>query len=156
MVSDGDGWTYCGLGHRHWGLFGAAGLLTVRGREVLLQLRAARVHHGGTWSIPGGARSSDESPTRAALRESWEEIDLPASAVEPLEMFVDDHGGWSYTTVIAELVRDVRLRNNHESEEMRWVPIDDVAALPLHHGFAGSWPHLSTVLAELRVERKPI
>src|SRR5258707_9510658 len=24
---DGNGWTTCGLGHRHWGRFGAAGLL---------------------------------------------------------------------------------------------------------------------------------
>lgn len=143
---DGDGWTECGLGHRHWGLFGAAGLLVVDSQSVLLQLRAARVHHGGTWSIPGGARHPDESPTEAALRESWEEIELPASAVMSLEVFVDDHGGWSYTTVLAQLIQPFEPRNNHESQEMRWVGIDEVDSLPLHHGFAQSWPRLSAVI----------
>ena len=29
VSTSGDGWTTCGLGHRHWGLFGAAGLLVL-------------------------------------------------------------------------------------------------------------------------------
>ena len=27
MDGDGNGWVECGLGHRHWGIHGAAGLL---------------------------------------------------------------------------------------------------------------------------------
>ena len=145
-VSNGDGWTYCALGHRHWGLFGAAGLLVVRDGQVLLQLRAVRVHNGGTWSVPGGARHPEETPVEAALRESWEETGLPPSAVQPREVFVDDHGGWSYTTVVAGLLTAFEARNNYESEELRWVEWDAVAAPPLHDGFARSWPDLLTIL----------
>jgi 8-oxo-dGTP diphosphatase len=29
-----------------------------------------------------------------------------------------------------------------ESVAVRWVPLDDVDALPLHPGFAASWPAL--------------
>jgi 8-oxo-dGTP diphosphatase len=149
-VVEGDGWIQCGLGHRHWGLFGAAGLLAVRDGDVLLQLRAAGVHHGGTWSIPGGACHPDETPTQAALRESREEIDLPSCAVEPLEEFLDDHGGWSYTTLVARLVRPFEPRHNFESQETRWVRVDEVNALPLHDGFARSWPLLSDIIGGLR------
>ena len=34
-----------------------------------------------------------------------------------------------------------------ESIELRWVPVDEVAALPLHPGFAESWPALRARLA---------
>jgi 8-oxo-dGTP diphosphatase len=51
---DGDGWTECALGHRHWGLHGAAGLLLWHGGSVLLQHRAEWSHHGGTWGMVSG------------------------------------------------------------------------------------------------------
>ena len=35
---------------------------------------------------------------------------------------------------------------NYESAEMRWVGEDEVAALPLHPGFAASWQRLRTAL----------
>ena len=139
----GDGWTRCGLGHRHWGRFGAAGLLLVRDGTVLLQLRSAHTHNGNTWSVPGGARDRNESAAIAAVREAAEEIGLTASAVELGPEFVDDHGGWSYTTVVAQLIGPLRLRENYESAAVRWVPVQEVTGLVLHHGFAGSWTEVA-------------
>ena len=78
---DGDGWTRCALGHRHWGVFGAAGLLLWHGDgAVLLQHRAEWSHHGGTWGILGGARNSGETAEQAAAREAAEEAGLAAGA----------------------------------------------------------------------------
>ena len=78
--SDGDGWTRCAGGHRHWGRYGAAGLLlaapSAAGPAVLLQHRAVWSHHGDTWGVPGGARGRAESSTEAALREAAEETGL--------------------------------------------------------------------------------
>jgi 8-oxo-dGTP diphosphatase len=144
---DGNGWVLCGLGHRHWGRFGAAGLLLVDGRGteplVLLQHRAAWTANGDTWGLPGGARDSHEDPVSAALREASEETGVPATAVAVHGRLVDDHGqGWSYTTVLAALLGDVELEAEAESQELRWVPAAQVTTLPLHPGFAGTWPEL--------------
>ena len=155
MRGDGNGWTWCALGHRHWGRHGAAGLLLRRwdhhgvgsdhgstATSVLLQHRAAWTSDGGTWSLPGGARDSHESVIQAALREAHEEAGIDRASVAVAGEWLDDHGGWSYTTVIGDVVGPLRLAPNAESAELRWVAEPDVADLALHPGFAGSWPSL--------------
>lgn len=157
MTRDGDGWTQCGGGHRHWGLFGAAGLLLAAPDadgvvRVLLQHRAAFSHHGDTWGVPGGARGAQESPEQAALREAAEETGLDPAQVRVGGAYVDDHGGWSYATVLgrAEGLLDVHAEDR-ESTAVAWVPLGDVGALPLHPGFASSWPAVRELLdQELR------
>jgi 8-oxo-dGTP diphosphatase len=144
---DGNGWVRCDLGHRHWGRYGAAGLLvadrsTAGEPLVLLQHRAAWTASGDTWGIPGGARDSHESPAEGALREACEETGIPPAAVRVAGELIDDHGGWSYTTVLAELLAPVRLVRQEESAELRWVWVSAVTALDLHPGFAGTWPEL--------------
>jgi 8-oxo-dGTP diphosphatase len=143
QVGDGNGWVWCSLGHRHWGRFGAAGLLITDGRAVLLQHRAAWTHEGDTWAVPGGARDSHEDPITAALREAAEETSLDLDAITPTGEWIDDHGGWSYTTIVARTPRAVSVApNNAESTAIRWWPFDAVAGLALHHGFAAAWPAL--------------
>jgi 8-oxo-dGTP pyrophosphatase MutT (NUDIX family) len=149
-MTSGDGWTTCARGHRHWGLYGAAGLLITDGANVVLQHRAPWTHEGDTWGVLGGARNSDEDAVTAALREANEEADLVADDVLPVGLYDDDHGGWSYTTVVARPVGTVRPHAaNAESVSVRWHPIEDVAALPLHTGFAAAWHHLRALPAQL-------
>ena len=145
---DGDGWIRCAEGHDHWGRHGAAGLLlrcidTTGRQHVLLQRRAFWTHHGNTWGLPGGAKASWETPEEAALRELREEVELAVADVTVSHVHDDDHGGWSYWTVIAtihELAEAVPC--SRETAEMRWVPIEDVDTLELHPGFAVTWPVL--------------
>ncbi|HET9650513.1 MAG TPA: NUDIX hydrolase [Microlunatus sp.] len=152
MEHDGNGWIRCGQGHRHWGRFGAAGLLLRRAvtdqrGEVLLQHRAVWTADGGTWGLPGGARDSHESAQQAAIREAGEEAGITHDAVAAFDEFFDDHGaGWSYTTVVADLVRPVRLIAQAESEELRWVAVLEVDEFLLHPGFARTWPRLRMIL----------
>jgi 8-oxo-dGTP diphosphatase len=152
VSTSGDGWTTCGLGHRHWGRFGAAGLLlrSAPGAEgaVGLQLRVDWSHHGGTWGVLGGARNADESPVEAALREAGEEASVDPHQVQLEASYLDDHGGWGYTTVIGSTDGEIALSpRGTESVAVRWVPAEEVASLSLHPGFARSWPLLRPVPA---------
>lgn len=143
-MRDGDGWTQCGLGHRHWGVYGAAGLLVVApGPAVLLQHRAFWSHHGDTWGVPGGARGSAETAVQTALREAFEETGLAEDGVSVVDELVDDHGGWTYTTVVARAAEELPVHSlDRESTDVRWVSVPSVDELPLHPGFAGTWPVL--------------
>jgi 8-oxo-dGTP pyrophosphatase MutT (NUDIX family) len=149
-----DGWTACALGHRHWGLAGAAGLLLHRpgpdGVELLLQLRVEWSHHGGTWGTPGGALLPAEAAADGALREAGEELGLTRGDVVLGAESVDDHGGWSYTTVLGTpsgLLDAGELTLNPESVAAGWFPLSGLVDVPLHPGFAASLPVLAPLLA---------
>ena len=147
---DGDGWVECACGNKHWGLNGAAGIMIVRGHEILLQHRAPWVHNGDTWGIPGGARDSHETTIEGAFREAIEETGIDTDLLTPLHTFTDDHGDWKYETVIAQAAAGLVAHEvNDESHEVRWVDIERVDELPLHPSFAKSWPELKALLQSL-------
>jgi 8-oxo-dGTP diphosphatase len=132
-------WAHCTLGHAHWGRRGAGGLLLASGGRVLLQLRAAWAHQGGTWSIPGGARERGESYVDAALREAREEMGITAAEVQVVSSSAAVCGGWTYTTVLASPAGPLSLRLNEESTESAWVAVAEVSELALHPGFRTAW-----------------
>ena len=113
--------------------------LLTDGPRVVLQHRARWTHEGGTWALPGGARDSHENPVAAALREAAEETTLEPAAITPFAEWIADHGGWSYTTVLARTDRPVDLcPANDESVAITWWSIEQVETLPLHAGFAAA------------------
>lgn len=140
-----------GFRGRHWGRYGAAGLLVAASADdvthVLLDQRAEWVHQGGTIGVPGGAIHPGEEPLDAALRETSEEV----VGLEDLRVDVVAHHveacvhctRWTYTTIVtrAPSLLDVRPRSM-ESAGLHWVPVDEVDGLPLHPGFAAAWPTL--------------
>jgi len=150
-LHDGNGWVRCRCGHRHWGVHGAAGLVLVRPgqdagdeAELLLQLRAGWTHQGGTWGVPGGARDSHEDVVAAALREAHEEVGVDPDRVTVAGVSAGtDHGDWRYEYVIAWTDRRLAVGAvNDESDEVRWVGLNEVAALPLHPALAATWGSL--------------
>ena len=137
------------------GKFGAAGILIFRDsedgkREIFLQHRAPWVHNGDTWGIPGGAKDSHETVTEAALREAHEETGIKSEHLNPLALFSDDHGDWRYDTVLAAAAPEMSADSpNDESQEMRWVAVNEVTLLGLHPSFAKTWSDLRQVLDNL-------
>ncbi|NTW40486.1 MAG: NUDIX hydrolase [Cellulomonadaceae bacterium] len=150
----GDTWVVCTCGRRHWGAFGAAGLLLVRrtetGHDVVLQHRALWSDQGGTWALPGGALAPGETPVQGALREAAEEAGVDALGVEVVTSVVLDHGAWAYTTVVALAVgaQDPRPTDG-ESLEIAWVPTHAVADRPLLLAFGSAWPGLRALVEGL-------
>jgi len=150
-IRHGDGFFRCRDGHVRWGHFGAAGALFVvrepTGPVVMLQQRSTFAHEGGTWSIPGGALDEGEAPFDGAMRESDEEVGSPPEPTRLLGSYVfapaDD---WSYTTVVVEVGARFGAALNFETASVDWVRPDEVAARPLHAGFAAAWPHLRAIL----------
>src|SRR5436305_9623806 len=137
-------WLQCdGPRRRHWGRYGAAGLLVAApvddGWHVLLDERADWVHHGGTVGVPGGAMHPGERPIDAALREVSEEVHgldtIEIDVVTEHEQPCPDCGRWVYTTIVARTVRAHRVQpRSFESAAVTWVAENDVANLTLHPG----------------------
>jgi 8-oxo-dGTP pyrophosphatase MutT (NUDIX family) len=119
------------------------------GPEVLLQHRAEWSHHGGTWGTPGGALHEGEPADVGALREVQEELGLSPDDVVLGAVSVDDHGGWSYTTVLARPARPIDvadLRLDGESDGVAWVPLAWLDEVDLHPGLAASLTTLRPLL----------
>lgn len=139
-MSDGDRFVRCGQGHTHWGRYGAAGLLVHHEGHVLLQHRARITVGGDTWGVFGGARCGDETPVRAALRETAEESTLDVSTVTVRATLREDHGGWCYDAVVATVPERAAVEPaSWESQGAAWVPVAAVAGYDLFPPFAVTW-----------------
>lgn len=159
MMTDGDGWVRCEDGQHRWGRFGAAGLLlrapdTQRRPLVLMQHRAPWTHHGDLWGMLGGARHSDETAVRAALREAAEEAAIDPGLVRIRGEVVDHPGGddWSFTSVLADAAEPLPVCPNAECTELAWIPESAVTELSLHPAFAVGWPALRVTQLGLVVD----
>ena len=158
----GDGWVDCACGKRHWGLNGAAGVLLARRDartgapvSVLLQHRARWSAEGGTWGVPGGAISDGENPLEGGLRESYEEANIRPEDIQVVGSYLEDHGPWGYTTILAFERPGHHVdphMNDDESIALEWVDIDKVADLPLLKAFGRDWPHFRQRLEALAAE----
>lgn len=145
----GDAWVTAADGDKYWGRFGSAGLLAYnRSRDaILMQHRVTWSDHGDTWGIPGGALNQGEAAIAGAIRESQEEAGVPDNAVTPRYTHVLDRGGWTYTTVIAEVATPFEPEiTDPESHALEWVPIDLVDHKTLHPAFADTWQLLKQLV----------
>jgi 8-oxo-dGTP pyrophosphatase MutT (NUDIX family) len=143
-------------GRPRWGLYGAAGVLVrhldgVAGEPwYFLARRSEHTHRGGTWAIPGGALDLGEKPLDAALREFSEEIGvrLDEFGYEVADVHQDDHGGWSYWTVIVDVAERFPSPTtlNWETSEATWVRASELQTLELFDAFKATLEHLGLLV----------
>jgi 8-oxo-dGTP diphosphatase len=141
----GDGFVTLSDGSVRWGRYGAAGALF---RHVdpqgevwyFVARRSERTHQGGTWAVPGGALDDGETPLEGALREFEEEIGPFQVPYRVMSVHQDDHGGWSYWTVLLEVDRrfPVPAELSWETAEARWVRGAELRTLELFGAFRAS------------------
>ena len=146
----GDGFMMCSDGHVRWGIFGAAGVVFVcdsrEGRLAMVQRRSAFAHEGGTWSSAGGALDEGESPLEGGLREASEEVGAVPESIEVLgEVVFTPSIDWAYTTFVVRVEEPFGASINFETDDVAWLPLDEVDLLPLHAGFAAAWPQLKEI-----------
>ena len=123
---------------------------------------------GDGWAAgPNGSklwgRDGHESASQAAVRETFEEGGIEEADVTVLQEIVtagplpgdperpELAGEWTYTTVLATTADGSELQTfpNAESDDLRWVPIDELEQLDLLAPFAESLPTLRNALAKL-------
>ena len=100
------------------------------GPHILFSKKSAEVpHHKGQFAFPGGiVEQRDGSRVETALREAWEEIRLPADAVEVMGMLDDTETRatpFVITPVVGIVTRPVAFRpDGREIERVLEVPLE--------------------------------
>lgn len=115
------------------------------GDRVLLQ-RRRRGPNEGLYNAPGGKVERDEDPYDACLREVLEETGLSLSHARlraVLTVIARDTGTqWLLFTFVAERPPGEAGPIAHDEGELRWVPIDEIAGLPVVSDIPLLLPHL--------------
>jgi 8-oxo-dGTP pyrophosphatase MutT (NUDIX family) len=122
-------------------LTGSAAVIDPSTSQVLLLLHA-KVRR---WLQPGGHADGDGNLARVALREALEETGIVGLQVVSPAIDLDVHVFHNATLNEPDhLHLDVRhlviappgsvAKTNHESDGVRWVPVDDLAAVDLDRG----------------------
>ena len=146
---NGDGFVRVADGTARWGLFGAAGVLVRCNGRYFVAQRSLHCHQGGTWAIPGGALHSHETPIEGALREFSEEIGHHLVDYVVAIEHEDDHGGWSYWTIVVDVGEpfDPPSQLHWETAAVAWMTIDELAQQELHDAFRATMIRLGLLPA---------
>ena len=108
--------------------------------------RSALCHQGSTWAVPGGALNRREEPLAGALREFAEEVGVDLAEFAVVAVHEDDHGGWTYTTVVVEVTERFAASSlNWETDAADWVAGHRLAELELLAAFRATLARLGVV-----------
>ena len=105
--------------------------------HLLFETRAASLvgHQPNEVCFPGGRREPDESPADTALRETWEELGIPAEEIEllaPLDVIQDisDRVIWPFLGRVSPAGLKAMRENSSEVKDSFLVPLDYLLNCP--------------------------
>ncbi|MEA3202673.1 MAG: hypothetical protein QOI63_339 [Thermoplasmata archaeon] len=118
----------------------AVGVACLRGREVLLSLRA-REPKARQWDLVGGFVEAGETPEEAIVREAWEETGCTVQDVVLRGIRPGDYAGQPTLNFLATAMLEGEPRAMDDSLELKWWPLDALPPL--------AWPHEAEFLRNL-------
>ena len=107
-----------------------------RGRWLVNQRRAG-THMAGLWEFPGGKSQPGEAPFAALRRELDEELGIDVQDAEAWFELTHDYPDTHVQLDIWRVRRFTGEVTAREGQVLRWVTIDEFAALPL---LPADWP----------------
>lgn len=146
----GEGVPPGGEGVPPGGVGAAGGVVWRRGAGAMVELAVVHRPRYDDWSFPKGKLDPGETFAQAARREVAEETGLEVVVGPELpEVRYTDHRGrpkvvrwWAMALVGGSFVP------NDEVDELRWVPLGDVARLLTYPSDAGLVPHVAAVTGD--------
>lgn len=111
----------------------AAGLITDKQNRVLLAQRPEGKALSGMWEFPGGKIEPEESPEEALVRELKEElsIDVEVESLVPLTFVTHQYNHFRLLMLLYHCPRWTGEAHGHEGQEIRWVSLAEMDALPM-------------------------
>ena len=107
-----------------------AGVILQEGR-VLLSRRPAGTHLGGLWEFPGGKMEAGESPEAALARELEEELGIQVTVGEMVARVEHRYPERHVALRFFRCALRAGTPRPLEVAAIRWVPVEEVASLPL-------------------------
>ena len=107
-----------------------AGVLFIRGTEVLLVSQYRLLPDALAWEIPGGRIDEGETPEQGAVREAYEETSLRAGRLHPLVYFIpglDTCDNPTHVFWCEDFTADAAAAHGdpHEIEGLRWLSFEN-------------------------------
>lgn len=104
----------------------------------LLLIRRGREPSAGAWSVPGGRVAPGELLAEAVVRELREETGLEGvcGALLGVAEVLDEHRHFVILDYSVTVLDDATPVPGDDAAEAAWVPLEDVADLPLVDGLA--------------------
>ena len=122
------------------GCYGAAGLLLWHGAPCCCSTAPSGATTGAPGVCSAGPGTAPRPPSRPPRGRRPRSPASTRARYTVTGRFVDDHGGWSYTTVIARTGTAGAAPGAHRGDRRGALGAGgELAALPLHPGFAATW-----------------
>ena len=102
-----------------------------KGDKYLLAKRLPGGSMGGRWEFPGGKAEEGESPEAALEREFREEFEIPLKVGKHLVSTTFRNREKEFTLLAFAGVVEAEISVLAEHEEVRWLPLTEIAELDL-------------------------
>jgi len=118
------------------------GIVTDAEQRVLVALRADDAPQGKLWEFPGGKIKSGETAQQAIKRELVEEINIEISVAKRFARFDHIYSDYKVNFEVWRVLQYSGIPRGQEGQSIRWVAVEDLAAVEMPSANAKIVHHL--------------